>query len=264
MKLCVIGNSHVGALKLAWDGLRAERRDLEVTFFAQRQGKILTLATEGRRLVPSSEEQRAQLEFTSGGLGVIDTRAYDAFLVYGLFHRPPLTEDGSPYSRAVREAATLDRATRSNAYRMVRRLRRITRRPIFVGLSPLRANIEGAPLPPPLLPYSEECDLLDRQVFAPLGARLVRQPPETVVDDRSTAVEFSPGSVKLDLGDLGVGARHGDRDDFHMNEAYGRLWLESLAADLANEGRAEGGVALGLAEVPGSVAAVSPGARPCA
>ncbi|EYD74135.1 hypothetical protein Rumeso_04334 [Rubellimicrobium mesophilum DSM 19309] len=260
----MIGNSHVGALKLAWDALRTSPQACELTFFAQRQARILDLLSKGNRLVPSSKQQRAQLKLTSGGLGEIDTAAYDIFLVYGLYPSPSLTEDGRRYSQAVREAAVLDRALGSGTYEMVQRLRAITPKLILVGLSPLRANVPdtssrtvqhlraitrkpmlmglsrlrtnsaGSALPPPLMPYRDTIDILDRRVFAPLDARLIPQPAETIVDGRATDAKYTIGSRRLSAGSKG--AFYPDQDNGHMNEAYGRVWLLNLQRHLVEQG----------------------------
>lgn len=253
MKVCVIGNSHVGALKLAWDTSRAALHAFELTFFAQRGWKIMKLLSQGNRLVPSSEWQRAQLEFTSAGLADIDTAAYDLFLVYGLYEHPPLVKGGRWYSEGVREAAIIDRATRQRCYQMVQRIRDITWKPIVVGFSPLPANPTCTPLSAPLLPYVEEIDLINRKVFGPLEARVIPQPSETIVNERATAFEYSVGSYRLDIG--GGQEAHPDRDDAHMNEAYGQVWLMNFQCWLASEAEL---VAQGLEKGSSDRASVAP------
>jgi len=67
MKLCIIGNSHLAAIKLGWDQVGAEFPWLQPQFFGARADALLDLHAEGGRLVPATPDLAAKIAYVSGG-----------------------------------------------------------------------------------------------------------------------------------------------------------------------------------------------------
>ena len=66
IKLCVIGNSHTGALKRVWDKSVKAMFESKFTmlFFAQRANGLSDLKLEKQTLLPQTESLRKAFEFT--------------------------------------------------------------------------------------------------------------------------------------------------------------------------------------------------------
>jgi hypothetical protein len=222
LRVCIIGNSHAGALKEAWDEIGTEQKyaSIEMTFFAARGDRLSDLEIEGNSLRaggPDAANLSEFLAFTSGGADRIQGDAYDLFLVYGgnlRFVNLPLT-----YSQAVLHACVADISQASLHYSITQKLRKITDRPVFVAVNPLRIASLGKE---PMYSYDKVLDVF-RDVYAPFDIRFVPQPEETRDAHNQTLPEFTTGSRRLDMG-RGAAA-HDAGDGRHMNTAYGRIWL---------------------------------------
>jgi len=131
MRICVLGNSHAGALKLGWDMLRSHYPGVEMTFFAAQGGAMKGLAVDGDHLVTADETLAARIAYTSGGLSRVDLRSYDAFLVLGLgFSLLPMD---ARLSMAVVVAALLNRFESTPNRRLSRMVGELTDAPVFVA-----------------------------------------------------------------------------------------------------------------------------------
>ncbi|SDD84579.1 hypothetical protein [Kordiimonas lacus] len=86
-KLCVIGTSHVGALKTGWDAIKAEQSDWDIVFFGAPDfgvtERLRHVKRRGSKLVSVEKYTREYFKVTSGGQAEIDLEAYDCFLVQG-------------------------------------------------------------------------------------------------------------------------------------------------------------------------------------
>jgi len=70
LRICIIGNSHVGALKEAWDDIGSDHASLDVTFFAARGDRLKDLVVNGNTLRadgPGATPLKKFMAFTSGG-----------------------------------------------------------------------------------------------------------------------------------------------------------------------------------------------------
>src|SRR6185436_10196296 len=82
MRLCILGDSHVGAWKLAWDEISSTIDGVSINFFAGPGGLLKSLEAVGGKLVAT----RPKLEkyfVTTGGTASIDPDDYDAFGILG-------------------------------------------------------------------------------------------------------------------------------------------------------------------------------------
>lgn len=81
-RLCLVGNSHIGAYKRALNGLEGELGDVAITMFGAPGSMFSDLRVEGGAIVTDEEDTAASLERT-GGSRSIRLADYDAVVVIG-------------------------------------------------------------------------------------------------------------------------------------------------------------------------------------
>ncbi len=234
MNICVIGNSHVAAIKQAYD-LMAARGDIPaMTFFANRGDNVAKMVVKNGILKPAKENHRLQaaIEITSGGIKEIDPQKYDFILVLGLGRA--ISELTAmvlrPISAGAKERAIQDFWEASVAFELIEKLRLITKKTIFFGLAPLTAAKEDGPETDDT--YREMLALSQTLFFDAIDVSIVRQPPATITHGGNTKSEYARDSQRLDVqGGAATGA-HPIGENRHMNAAYGEAWLEGFFAAL--------------------------------
>jgi hypothetical protein len=225
MRLCVIGNSHVGALKLGCS-------DGDVTFFASHARTLRTLYPKDGCLVSDQPDVRKWLAFTSGGQDSIRVADYDAFLIAGcglglptlgmMYETHRLSKHATGGEQII-SAAALEQAVAglvrySLATRVADLVRQLTDAPIA---------ILPDPLPAPWIVQKHQPWLADEDIRRTLTTlyreQVVQIPhpvleqPASTVDGDFTKEEFSRGSLKL----LEYNRRHAQDEPYHMNADYG-------------------------------------------
>jgi hypothetical protein len=251
MKICVIGNSHVAAVKTGWDRIQHEFPRVEMTYFAARARYMRDLRVRGGILEAATEQLRKLIASTSGGESTIDPSHYDGFLVVGsqlglvymlhmfasyrLFGFMGSTPGATMLSEACFHETARAQIDRSLAICLVRRLRSITGKPICVCPEPLLD--ERAPQFEPFwqrdaeLGYSLLSGLFDEkinQLQQELNFKFIPQPGKTVANEIFTAQEYKSGSIRLQPG---FDAKHDETDLMHMNSKYGALVIRSVMAE---------------------------------
>jgi hypothetical protein len=227
VNLCIIGNSHVAALKKAWDVIRAEYPSIKVTFFARRGNELNNLVVTNGKLQSPNEAGAKELEFVSGGRRRIDPDKYDVFLVYGCYARATFRNSEPFYSRAVQDRAAHDLVDGSLSFKLLTSLRTITNKPVLVGHNPLEAAKSNELAHGPDA-YVAGIKMLNDLIYRPLGAEILMQPLETIVNGCATRLEFSKGSRRLAIGDQFDDDTYPDTGNDHMNEEFGKMWLVEL------------------------------------
>ncbi|MFT4075126.1 MAG: hypothetical protein QM647_06300 [Asticcacaulis sp.] len=81
--------------------------------------------------------------------------------------------------------------------------------------------------------YISGLELLNAERYLPMGAAVIPQPHETIVDGCKTEARFSVGSRRLSVGSFIDDELHPESDLSHMNEAFGELWLRQFLTQLA-------------------------------
>lgn len=242
MKLCVLGNSHLASLKLAWDQIADQQSDFELTFFGSpRMGmNALRAEPEAKKLFTPKEGVADHLAQSSGGLREIDYTKYDAFLLYGLFFGAPRLD--KRHSDAVKQATINDMIQSSLALQTARKLGKLGEKHVFFGLEPLLSDggeklIEAGNLEPNLLEYRDITEHIARRLKRPYW-HLLSQPEETIDRLLTTNPEYGKGSVRL-LPHAKKGSVHPARDVHHMNAEYGKLYLERALPQIATVVKAQ-------------------------
>jgi hypothetical protein len=225
--ICIIGNSHVACVKMAWDRIGKEHPDIALSFFAARGNHLAALAVQERMLVATTDATRQMLRHTSGGRDHIDFAAYDHCLICAAgFSFPYHLQTARHYSKAVQTQCLQDLFQGSLLYRLARDIRRLTAIPLWLGHEPLLALAERT--------EQEFCfsyaDFLQqiRQLLPATEMHILPQAAETIAEGCFTHPRFSVGSRRLDIGDEISGDLHPANDRAHMNEAYGEALLNHL------------------------------------
>lgn len=235
--VCLIGNSHVGALKLGWPLIEADFPGMDLDFYAS-AGASLDLVVSGGHIEPASEGVRARLAYTSGKSGDIEP-GYDAYVVCGLLlsslragraYRVKKAEQNSKdVARATAKEACLAAARdclRSLLFAdVLAKLRQITTAPIFLIGTPLPALERHANMKKfsngLRMSLKEAYEAASETIAGECNAQFLRQPEETVgpieLTTRSEFYLLSPEQVSQEK------AVH-----THMNAAYGAIVLRDV------------------------------------
>lgn len=240
MKLCIVGNSHIGALKRGW----VEESGIEATFFGAGGNLLRRLTLENASLVLNDEVGHASFVHTSGGIGRITPAEYDAFLVVGAgLGLVSMTRNLRNFrlfgwgaregtvlaSRALLEALAIERMLSSNAVRTARLLRSVANKPILILAEP-RPNSLAVESETEWW-WSDETAMsflveVYRKSLVQVERRFpVLEPPaESLMNSYFTCPDYTIQPGKIDRVLLpGIAKIRGKGDLYHMNAAYGAL-----------------------------------------
>lgn len=227
IKICVMGNSHVGSLKRGWDNINSECPGKEITFFAHRADGLNGLIPKDKKLVPDNADLVNALKFTSGGKQEINPEAYDIFLIYALGSTVNFTQSSRFYSRAVIKKSLNDFVENTLSFKLLKRLREVTNKKIFIGHTPFAAAIQISTNMKPA-DYVDRVRLMNDIIYHPLNCELVLQPLSTIVNGNNTHHDFSKNSMRLAIGDHFDDEYHPEDDLDHMNDKFGEIWLKEF------------------------------------
>lgn len=229
IRLCVIGNSHVASLKKAWNDLSGQYPGVRITFFACRGRHLFNLAAKDGCLSCDGEVLKQILAFTSGGASEVRVSEYDQFLIYGSDARPYFTSPGEVFSRAAVMQSVYDSVGGTLAYHLLRQLRLLTDKPVYVGHTPLLGAKEVRSRQRPAT-FVDGIAFVNRVFYSAFKAELVPQPIETVVNGMATDPVYVPGATRLAVGDALDDLAQPVTDLSHMNGEFGKLWLTQFLA----------------------------------
>ncbi|MCK7544319.1 hypothetical protein MLC59_09085 [Marinobacter bryozoorum] len=241
MNVCVIGNSHVGALKKAWDELACDYPNVNLFFFARGSNSLEYLNVKNGFLVPGNDKVKQAFIYTSGGRESVDPKEYDVFLVYGLGLGGFFVGNDSFYSRSLLQQACIDHLKKTLSLNVFKKLRSITDKKIYVGHSPLPAAHKVDESDCNNLDYFNGIEVLNSHFYEGLNSMILPQPEKTLCSGRFTCRSYSSGSFTLDVGNKGGGELHPEVDVKHMNKMFGRLWLVDFLSELLPDQEFYGG-----------------------
>ena len=245
LRTCLIGNSHLAAVKTAWD--EHGSASFDPSFYGALNRDWSHLVVENGLLVASSSALAKQMQAT-GGATTIDPAQFDAFVLIGFslsFHRfakvyethrlaEHVTRAGAPISPAGLRAAIRDFMDATVCLDVAKRIRSIFKGPILVCPIP---NISAAARRLSQ-PEARKLNVLsDEAIFAPAlagviasvlgelaakhGFTVLPQPEQTVEDLVYTREDYAIGQTKA-----------GEPDYLHANSAYGALVLDAIEVEL--------------------------------
>ena len=244
--LCVIGNSHAGAVWQAWkSGAVAVKTGFSMTVFASHAGSV-DLDHRDRSLIPTDPTVSKMLAFTSGGRDRIEIDKYDAFLFAGLgwgidlgriFKHCSVVEHLSHgradavVSHACLVGVIKARAAKSVALKFARQIRSDSAAPILIYPTPFPPETMLSELSDPCLRDPALLNNIVPRGMAALpelagqhGCEVFWQHPETVALPGLTKAKFVKGAVSL-KGSLENERRHVNPDFavFSLREILQRL-----------------------------------------
>lgn len=228
MRLCVIGNSHAGSLKRAWDQNERWKRDFDLEFFAARGRGLEGCTRKEQEIIPVWEKTERSFEFTSGGRTRIDLDRYEAFVIFGAHSHPYFQAPDAFFSDAAVERALLDLCEGKAFFHMLKLLNGVSPRPVIIGHTPLAAANLDVRLSQKTENYHFGISLINERLLRAMGGVMVAQPEATIVNGENTELSYSKGSRRLAVGVANDHAFHPSQDITHMNERFGELWLMQL------------------------------------
>jgi hypothetical protein len=211
-RICVIGNSSVGAVRMAL-GDRGEAGEYGFAFFASGGSNFERISIDGDFI--------AGFQVDSGGER--DLKLYDAFVMHGQLPAPhnayAFAQSLTParYSLAVRSASLLDWRERHKGWAMALALHQRYGRPVLsIPRNVFASECVGAKA------QRDEAHAGFSALIAPL--RLVALPDALFDDDGRVFRKFFAGYVNVH-GRQGPAARV---DEWHYNREAGGLILDAL------------------------------------
>jgi hypothetical protein len=247
-RLCLIGNSHLTALRRGWLSLPERPADLSATFFGSMRDSLRFLEIRDGKLVAVNAFVRHSLAVTSGGLSEIDPAAYDAFVLVGLsasmkralrfyrFHRWFGQTESSETTLLRRNLALETLVAEFSNTRLVElglTLRLLTEKPIFAFAEPYfalqsRGSSEG--LGTDGMGMATLFNDALTSALAKANIRFLPQPSDTVADHVHTDDRFNVP----DPDRTPPRAKSVDEPDYaHMNTSYGVVCWRDLLAQLS-------------------------------
>jgi len=239
--LCLIGNSHLVAIRNGWRDGDPFTAPFKSTFFPAEDTAFSDLVVDGDRLVAGSEGLADQMRKLCGATE-IRVRDYSAFVVvalsvqighlHNLYSRHRLVEHATPdthiISRPALRAAIRDQFRKSAAARTVQKIRQIApSAPIaFIPEPLLSQNVTEHKVLGPFWrgQHVETLANVYKEAVSQMADELdvigVYQPDETIMAPGFTDKKYSEGVT------LWKRNRVRDYDHRHMNAAFGRLMLE--------------------------------------
>lgn len=243
IRVCVIGDSHLAALKLGWDAIRDDFPDVELYFFGAPADHMENLVVAEAHLSAGSDMLRKFLVKTSGGFATVDN-AYSTYLICGLRFgiakiqrlcteyraEGHIRDDRAPISDPCFFKCVAAGLRDTFAVRTFLKLRKITDAPVTImhmpmpsdqdtdsALARVSASADGVLIRQSFLAASQ-------QLARELGFTLAVQPQNTLSGPLRTKAIYSLGSMKLVRG---LTEPHQPEDYGHMNGEFGSLVLRS-------------------------------------
>lgn len=271
LRFCVLGNSHVAALKTGWDELpEPYKARLSATYFAAQGDLLEELEVRNQSLVARSEGLRSKLAATSNGMTRIDCRDYDVFVIVGLnlslrrmmtstlsLHRTSKFKAKHDPDAAdmflVSDACVLQSAIGvlgdSLAFEVAKKLQAAGASRIIIVPQPTpsaqildRGKVGGQFREFQKSGDGPEVYRLFKDALLALaktrGLEVVEQPAHTRQDGFLSKREYSVGSVRLTAG---LDSLHPEGDYGHLNSRYGaELWQKIMSSSLLENAPARG------------------------
>lgn len=232
-KICIVGNSHIGSLKRGWHHLKPEHGDkFSITFFGHRANRLEHLEPDGTALVPTNDDLRESLIFTSEGKDRIVPEHYDTTLLYGMSAQAWLLPINFTYSSAALTRAAFDLVDGRLSMVTLQKIRSIYDGTIEIGHDPLPAmeklDEESSSN------YENGINQLNKIIYSKLNSNICCQPIESIVNGKNTESSYSAGSRRLAVNEK-LGDEHHNQDDrVHMNDKFGLIWLRTFLSNLSD------------------------------
>lgn len=251
MKLCFIGDSHLGHIVPVWKEKAAADSTMQAGFHIERTYGTLPLT-----LLSSSEKVAEFTDITCAYSAEVDIDSYDAFIVFGMHYSLTALAKTHPLYRSSQSngnksayllsdsaytAMTDELFQYSKAKRVIDALKGNTERPIFYAQQPMPLEwivarqdkglgffgkiVESGDLQLLLENYELMLSRLESE-----GIHVLRQPSQTFASPGFTKAEYG----LADASDQSPESPYSKGDYFHMNSSYGELITEDILNSVVN------------------------------
>ncbi len=199
-RICVLGNSHLAAVKLGWDQRPAAHDAARMDFFGTPGDGLADVAIEAGRLVAQTPKVQAAFAMTSGGMEAVTLADYDAFVIVALRYSMAslvrtiyaryrseehnnLDGDVTMVSDATFLATARRKLERSRAVELANQLRGVVSAPILIV--------------PQLLVSEAILQATDDALDAPLWQAAVRAGDDVALDETLTRITAALGDDRV-------------------------------------------------------------------
>lgn len=233
MNILIIGNSHVGALKLAWNDIKSDYQETEIVFCAA-PGNYLgdILINDGYISAPIEKKIGQMIKHISGSNN-IEILTFDVFIFYGLGYTFKPTEEYF-LSASFLKDVIFNRFQKSLNYNLLTKIRKYAKlNSDFICLhTPLISNEIFKPEMSIASSYEKIINSI-HSFFPSEKISFFIQPESTRINDWFTKTEFTKNSLGLAINTPDHLAKpHSDDDVIHMNKKFGDIYIRSLINSL--------------------------------
>lgn len=239
INLCLIGDSHLAALKFAWPLIEDSYPDIRIDFFGAGFRRMQHLEVRDGMLVASEPGLARALNRSSGKEEAQIGGGYDAYLVYGLalriYHARPLYsafrserhhEDSRvPLSDDCFLRAMTGVVRETPAAGVLTKVRQITTGPTLLLATPMVAKADQESHTAKFLAdqgvTADYFALACTNFAAALGCKFEPQLPETLAAPLRTHAHHALGPARFSFDDA-------EPDGNHLNPEYGTLVLHHV------------------------------------
>ena len=237
MKMAVVGNSHLAALKLAVQRHLFSQEGLYITFWGLPGPEFNAVSYSAGML--QTPYKSLVLHISDGLYESLPVREFDAIFFHGvalnvgeyLLSLRKGSEHLRCYSDALLRDGLRSRIQQMPSWSLVRSLRADFHGRLLMSAMPLSSE-DGAKFNG-ILVTEEELARLNHHiggVLGEIGVEYLPQPPDTIRDSKYTKREFCVDSVRLAPK---LCHKHPDDDYVHMNEQYGVRVLQAVGTRLS-------------------------------
>jgi hypothetical protein len=248
---CVLGNSHIAALRIGWDQIGGDFPDVKLDFYGSPRERLRHTTVENGKLVATAENVADDLAKT-GGSDKIDLSLYDFFCIVGCGANSRIVlrmqAHHVTYGYKLADEMYISEAYLRDCYEthlrgtaskhLAEKLSGATNARVFVVPDPHLANDDGpdrfkgrdfvaAAQRRKSLEFSDKVfsDTFTK-VFS--GANVVFQDPETLDGPLMTNKVYSRGGLALEHVGLGGEEEEARADIVHVNAEYGKKFWRNF------------------------------------
>lgn len=231
MKICILGPSHLAALRDAETQGLVDTSAHDITYCGHLSKHYRHITARDGRVIFDTPEPVEPL--ADDLLVTVDLADFDLIFCHTtvINYGKIMDRTGSSpamlkrYSAQMAEKALARAICDARIFRIANEVRAQFAGPVLVSSCPMSAAPPATqePDPPADDPDAVQLEPLVTRTLQSAGFGFVPQPADTIIDGRYTARRYSVGSVKL-----GVDKEHGKLDILHMNAKYGARVLEDM------------------------------------
>ena len=238
MNILVVGNSHAGSLKRAYDNVFGDINNVKFHFVASRGKRLSSMEVIEGVLSSKKPKLMKDIEHTFGSALVdINKLDLDAVLMYGLELTIPFdfvrSVINKVYSKQFVEECFKE-LSKKFGYRLANNIAVNTSVPTYIA-SPFFSGkgIHKEKYSSDLYTQKhEEIAAFQEQFLNNLKLRYFLQPIETFNPNCETFTEYATGSKRLAVGGKRDDKLHPTSDYRHMNDTFGKIFIQSFVKSL--------------------------------